>query len=181
MSHHFLNLLEALQECNSTPLPKVSMCRIRDSDHTSSFFVKKRDTAVFVHFVCGWMWCWRFSVCLKKEYFSDLLSFPLNKIEFRLLSMVHDQKKKKKHEILIMFWASSFIYSYETVKNCLYFVQSALSDVVPDTYLLLLSKGKWESWFCNKANSKLKCSFVGSNKLWELIRLRVCYFNSNCD
>lgn len=94
MSHHFLNLLEALQECNSTPLPKVSMCRIRDSDHTSSFFVKKRDTAVFVHFVCGWMWCWRFSVCLKKEYFLDLLSFPLNKIEFRILSMVTTKKKK---------------------------------------------------------------------------------------
>lgn len=102
MSHHFLNLLEALQECNSTPLPKVSMCRIRNSDHTS-FFVKKRDTAVFVHFVCGWMWCWRFSVCLKKEYFSDLLSFPLNKIEFRLLSMVHDQKKKKNTRYLSCF------------------------------------------------------------------------------
>lgn len=93
MSHHFLNLLEALQECNSTPLPKVSMCRIRDRDHTTSFFVKKRDTAVFVHFVCGWMWCWRFSVCLKKEYFLDLLSFPLNIIEFRILSMVTTKKK----------------------------------------------------------------------------------------
>ena len=25
VSHHFLNLIEALQECNSTPLPKVSL------------------------------------------------------------------------------------------------------------------------------------------------------------
>ena len=179
MSHHFLNLLEALQECNSTPLPKVSMCRIRDRDHTTSFFVKKRDTAVFVHFVCGWMWCWRFSVCLKKEYFLDLLSFPLNIIEFRILSMVTTKKKNTRY--LSCFEPHLSFTVMKQFKNCLYFVQSALSDVVPDTYLLLLSKGKWESWFCNKANSKLKCSFVGSNKLWELIRLRVCYLNSNCD